>query len=107
MPVSNALFSESDDEIKKLMMDTLIVLNDAGGYKGLRKIILKDDNYRMRVFASYALGRIKHNWSSSILLEAKADKAKEVRAEVCNSLGFYNDRNILNELLDVVNNEAE
>jgi HEAT repeat protein len=105
--VSVALFSESDDEIKNILMNTLIGLNDAGGYKGLRKVILKDDNYKMRVIASYALGRIKHNWSSSILLEGKNDKSKEVRAEICNSLGFYNDKNIIKELLEVVNNDSE
>jgi HEAT repeat protein len=105
--VSNALFSESDDEIKEILMNTLVALNNAGGYKGLRKIILKDDNYKMRVIASYALGRIKHSWSSLILLEGKNDKSKEVRAEICNSLGFYNDNNILKELIDVVNNDPE
>jgi HEAT repeat protein len=107
VPVSNALFSESEDDIKELLMNTLIVLNDAGGYKGLRKTLLKDDNYRMRIMASYTLGRIKHNWSSLILLEAKNDNSKEVRAEIFNSLGFYNDKNILKELLDVVNNDPE
>ncbi len=107
VPVSNALFSETEDDIKDMMMNTLIVLNDAGGHKGLRKIILKDDNYRMKITASYALGRIRHNWSSLILLEAKNDNSKEVRAEICNSLGFYNDKNILKELLDIVNNDPE
>jgi HEAT repeat protein len=106
-PVSNALFLETEDDIKDLLMNTLIALNDAGGHKGIRNVILKDDNYNMRIMASYVLGKIKHNWSSFILLEAMNDSSKEVRAEICNSLGFYNDKNILKELLDIVNNDPE
>ncbi|MBN2402505.1 MAG: HEAT repeat domain-containing protein [Spirochaetes bacterium] len=107
VPVSAALYSEPDDEIKEILMNTLIALNNGGGFKGLKNVLLKDDNYRMRILSSYALGRIKHKWSSLILLEAKNDASKEVRAEICNSLGFYNDKKIINELLDVVNNEPE
>ncbi|MFH0976498.1 MAG: HEAT repeat domain-containing protein [Spirochaetota bacterium] len=106
-PVSYALFAEKDDDIKALLINTLIGINNAGGYKGLRKIILNDNNYRLRVLASYALGRIKHSWSSSILLEGKNDKSMEVRAEIGNSLGYYNERNILKELLEMIDNDKE
>lgn len=107
MPLSLSLFAESDDEIKEYIINTMIAINDAGGYKGIRKILLQDENYRIRILASYALGRIKSNWSSSILLEGKSDKSKEVRAEICNSLGFYYDNNILKELIAFVNNDPE
>jgi HEAT repeat protein len=107
MPLSLSLFAESDDEIKEYLINTMIAINDAGGYKGIRKILLQDENYRIRILASYALGRIKSNWSSSILLEGKSDKSKEVRAEICNSLGLYYDNNILKELIAFVNNDPE
>jgi HEAT repeat protein len=105
--ISLGLYAEQDDEIKELLINTMIAVNDAGGYKGIRKVLLEDDNYRIKVLASYALGQIKHNWSSLVLLEGKNDASREVRAEICNSLGFYNDKNIIKELTDIVNEEPD
>jgi HEAT repeat protein len=105
--ISLGLFAEQDDEIKEMLINTLIAINDAGGYKGLRKVLLSDPNYRMKVIASYALGQIRYNWSFPVLLEGKNDSSKEVRAEICNSLGYYFDKNIIRELIDIMNEDPE
>ncbi len=107
IPVSIGLYAEQDDEIKEILINILIAVNDAGGYKGIRKVLLSDDNYRIKVMAAYALGCIKNKYSSPVLLEGKSDASREVRAEICNSLGFYNDKNIIKELIDIVNDDPD
>ncbi|MBN2039017.1 MAG: HEAT repeat domain-containing protein [Spirochaetes bacterium] len=106
-PVSYGLYDESEDDIKMLMIDALISLKDAGGYKGLKKIISEDKNYRIRVFSAYSLGIIRKNYSELILLESIGDGTKEVRAEICNSLGYYKKKDVITRLLEVIGNDQE
>ena len=104
-PLSMQLYSEVDDEIKSVIMKTMIALKNAGGYKGLERILLKDENAEMRIRAAYALGSIRFRKSSLILARALTDNTPEVRAEVCNSLGFYRTGKNRKKLLDIVNDD--
>lgn len=106
-PVSFSLFNESENDIKMLMISTLIKLKDAGGFKGLKKIISEDNDYKVRIFSAYALGVIRKKYSESLLLLSLGDDIKEVRAEICHSLGYYKKKHVTTELLEVIGNDRE
>jgi HEAT repeat protein len=106
-PLSEQLAIENDDEIKKVIIDTLIGLNNAGGYKGLSKVLLDDKNISMKINAAFALGSIRFRDSSYILLNGLKDSDMKVRAEVCNSLGYYSTKETIENLLDIINSDPE
>ncbi len=105
--LSEQLAVENDDEIKEVIIDTLTGLNNAGGYKGLRKILTSDKNVRMRIASAFALGSIRFRDSGYILLEGLKDPDPKVRAEACNSLGYYSTRESVQALLEAVNSDPE
>ena len=105
--LSKQLFKEKYDEIKEILIDTLIALKNAGGYKGLKYIIQNDRNVYNRIKVAYALGKIKHKKSISVLLKGISDIDPRVRAEICKSLGYYKDKKIVARLLMLINDDLK
>ena len=105
--LSEQLAIESDNGIKKVIIDTLIELNNAGGYKGLRKVLSDDKNVSMRINSAFALGSIRLRDSIYILLNGLNDSDPKVRAEVCNSLGYYSTKEAVQALLDAINSDPD
>ena len=105
--LSEQLAIESDNGIKKVIIDTLIELNNAGGYKGLRKVLSDDKNVSMRINSAFALGSIRLRDSIYILLNGLNDPDPKVRAEVCNSLGYYSTKETVQALLDAINSDPD
>jgi HEAT repeat protein len=106
-PISNYLCTEPDDEIKTILIESLIALNDPGGYRGLKKIISGDNNEKIRVYTAYALGIINKKQSETLLCDSLTDRSKEVRAEICHSLVYFNNKRVINKLLDIINYDSD
>ena len=106
-PLSRQLYEETEDDIKRLIIDTLIRLKDGGGFKGLEKVLLNDQNPELRIHAAYAYGTLGNKKSLPSLLRGLRDKDYRVRAEVCSSLGQFKDKRILPYLLGIINDDTE
>jgi HEAT repeat protein len=104
-PLSLRLFVEDDNEIKELMIETLATLRRTGDVRGLEKIMLTDGNLGLRVKAAYVLGYSGSLQAFTALQKALFDSDFRVRAEVCNSLGNYRNRQSLASLFDVLERE--
>lgn len=105
--LSEQLAVEGDDVIKRIIIDTHILINNAGGYKGLRRILKEDGNVDLRILSAFALGTIRYRESIDVLLSALDDPDEKVRAEICNSLGYYKTREVVQSLLEIINDDPE
>ncbi len=103
--LSGQLAVESDDRIKRTIIDTLIKIKVPGVFKGLKKILLSEKNIMLRVRSAYALGSIRSKGAVPILLQGLKDPDPKVRAEVCNSLGNFNIKKSGTALLNMINDE--
>ena len=105
--VSGQLWKEDDDEIKQLLIDTLVRLKNGGGFRGLEKVLTQDKNVSLRIQAAYAIGAIGDARGLSLLMSALDDSNCRVQAEACFSLGLFRaQRGSVVRLLNVVNNET-
>jgi HEAT repeat protein len=106
-PLSLRLLVEDDNEIKELMLETLALLKRAGDVRGLEKILLTDSSLGLRVKAAYVLGYSGSLQAFTALQKALFDSDFRVRAEACNSLGNYRNRQSLASLFDVLEREDQ
>jgi HEAT repeat protein len=106
-PLCIRLMSEEDNEIKEIMIETLASLKRAGDVRGLERIMLNDGNLSLRIKAAYILGFSGSQQAFSVLVQALKDQDYRVRGEVCNSLGYYRNRQSLASLYDVMEREKE
>jgi HEAT repeat protein len=100
--LSMRLLAEDDNEIKELLVDTLAVLKRASDIRGLEKILLTDPNAGLRIKSAYVLGFSGSLAALAALLQGLKDSDYRVRAETCNSLGNYRNRQALAGLLEVL-----
>jgi len=105
--LSLLLLREEDDAIKGLILDTLIKLRSYGDIRALEKILLKDENFRLRVKSAYFFGYTRDNRAVKILLKGLEDPDFRVRAEVCSSLGNYRNSLVLSSLLDIIKADSK
>jgi HEAT repeat protein len=105
--ISEQLAIETDNQIKSILIDSLLDMKDGGGYKGFENIIDHENYPGIRIKSTYALGIIGGNKAVPILLKALKDSEYKVRAETCNSLSFYKDKTVISNLLSIVNNDPE
>jgi len=104
--VSNQLDIESDNQIKNMLMEILISVKNAGGFRGLERVLLHESDADLRIKAAFALGFIGDIRGASLLLKGLEDRDYRIRAEVCASLGnFKNNAAVINGLLDRVNHD--
>lgn len=101
-PVSSRLLVEDDNEIKDLLIDTLTVLKRSGDTRGLEKILTGDSSASLRIKSAYVLSFSANQSSQSSLQQSLRDQDYRVRAEACNSLGYFRNRQALASLLEVL-----
>jgi len=97
-PLSLRLLVEDDNEIKELMIETLALLKRRGRCAGLEKNTPYRQQSGLRVKAAYVLG-YSAACRPSRPPEALFDSDFRVRAEACNSLGNYRNRQSLQACL--------
>jgi len=101
-PLSYRLLPEDDNEIKDIMLETLSVLRRVGDVRGLEKILTTDDNLSLRIKAGHVLSFSGSLQGQAALQQGLRDKDYRVRAEVCNSLGYYRNRQALASLFEIL-----
>jgi len=101
-PLSYRLLPEEDDEIKDIMLETLSVMRRVGDVRGLEKILTTDGNLTLRIKAGYALSFSGSLQGQAALQQGLRDKDYRVRAEACNSLGYYRNRQALASLFEML-----
>lgn len=106
-PLSNQLARENDDIIKDEIITALVGLRRVGVMTGLENILLRDMSVQLRIRVAYALGVIGDQRALPLLLKGLQDADYRVRAEVCNSLGFYRNPASIGALLGAVSNDRE
>ncbi len=104
--LSDILASEKEDRVKELIIDTLVSFRSGAGFKGLSKILYNDENILLRIRATHALGRIEDRNSIQYLVKALNDRENTVRAEACNSLGYYKMKAAVDPLIEVIRSDA-
>jgi HEAT repeat protein len=103
--MSLRLLAEEDNVIKQLLLDTLALMKRAGDTRGPEKILLADADEGLRIKAAYILGFSGNQAALMALILGLKDSDYRVRAEVCNSLGNYRNRQALAGLLDILARE--
>lgn len=106
--ISSQLAAEQEDDIKFLLLETLIRLRSSGGFAGLQKVLLADTNARLRIRAAYALGVNNEIRSVPLLLQGLDDADYRVKSEACYSLSRYRGlRHTSDKLMEIVNEEKD
>ncbi len=100
--LSNRLYIESEDDIKRILMDTLADFKDGGGYRGLGKIVKTDENPHLRIHAAYCIGEIGQMQGLSLLSDAAKDSDYRVRAEALSALSHYKEQRAAEVLLESI-----
>jgi HEAT repeat protein len=106
-PLSLRLFLEDDNEIKDIAIEALSGLRRTGDTRGLEKILQTDRNQGLRVKSAYVLGFSGSQQAFAALREGLKDPDFRVRAEVCNSLGSFRNRQALEILFEVLDKEEQ
>ncbi len=106
-PLSLRLLAEEDNEIKDLMIETLSSMRRVGDIRGLEKILLNDSNLGLRIKSAYVLGFSGSQQAFSALHHALKDSDFRVRAEACNSIGNFRNRQALACLFEVLERNEE
>ncbi len=106
-PLSLRLLAEEDNEIKDLMLETLSSVRRVGDIRGLEKILLNDSNLGLRIKSAYVLGFSGSHQAFSALHQALRDPDFRVRAEACNSIGNFRNRQALASLFEVLERNEE
>lgn len=106
-PLSLRLLTEDDNEIKELLLETLAGLNRVGDVRGLEKVLRTDRNQGLRVKSAYVLGFSASQQAFAALREGLKDADFRVRAEVCNSLGNFRNRQAIAVLFEVLEKEDQ
>ncbi len=107
MPLSQRLMSETEDDIKDMIMDTMIRVKNGGNINGLSSVLFKDPDEALRVKSAYALGVIRDNHAVAVLMQGMSDPSMKVRAEIANSLGMYKTSDSIRSLLETVEKDRE
>jgi HEAT repeat protein len=105
-PLSYRLMAEEDDEIKDIMLETLSVMRRIGDVRGLEKILATDSSLSLRIKSAYVLSFSGSLQGQAALQQGLRDRDYRVRAEVCNSLGYYKNRQSLASLFEVLSRES-
>ena len=105
--LSSRLMLERDDEIKGLLLEALIKIKRSGNVRNLEKVFTTDRNIRLKIKTAYLLGLAGSQLAATILMNGLKDNDYRVKAEICNSLGNYRNRQVLSSLLNVLKNESK
>jgi HEAT repeat protein len=105
-PLCYRLVTEEDNEIKDTMLETLSVMRRVGDVRGLERILAGDPNLSLRIKAAYVLSFSGSAQGQAALEKGLRDRDYRARAEVCNSLGYYRNRQALASLFDVLSGES-
>ena len=100
--LSNQLYGETQDDIKNLIMNTLVEFRDGGGFRGLSRILLEDANPGLRINSAFSIGEIKSNRSLPYLIDGLKDTDYRVKAEVCHSLKHFRENRVVDNLIEVI-----
>ena len=104
--LSNMLRTEQDRTVRGAIIDALISFRNGGGMNGLRYIIEKENNTKLRIKAAFALGEIREESETySILKKALSDGDYRVRGEACNALGRLKKAGVSGILIETITNE--
>lgn len=103
--MSNQLYSESEKQVKELIIDTLIKFDTGAGFSGLSKILLYDKDVMLKVRSAYAMGVIEDHKALPYLFQALNDNDNRVIAETCNALGNYDRKEVIEKLLSVIKSD--
>jgi HEAT repeat protein len=105
--VSEQLSIETDPSVKNTLMEILLQMKDGGGFHGLEKMITGEEYIPLKIKAAYILGVIGGQKSLPLLMKAIDDTDYKVRAEACNSLSTYRDKNVTSGLISVIREDNE
>ncbi len=106
-PLSLRLLSEDDNEIKDMMIEALSSMKRVGDIRGLEKIVTADSNLGLRIKSAYVLGFSGSQQAFSSLQQALKDGDYRVRAEACNSIGNFRNRQALAVLFEVLDRNEQ
>jgi HEAT repeat protein len=104
-PISNRLMVEQDDEIKEILLDTLLRFKKIDAVSGIVSILRNDSNLKLRIKAAYILGIFKNDKTLNDLLEAARDADYRLRTEACNSLGNFKNSKSIEMLFEKIQND--
>jgi len=105
-PLCYRLATEDDNEINDIMLETLSAMRRVGDVRGLEKILTSDSSLQLRIKSAYVLSFSGSQQGQAALEKGLHDRDYRARAEVCNSLGYYRNRQALTSLFDVLANET-
>ncbi|MCL1911808.1 MAG: HEAT repeat domain-containing protein [Leptospirales bacterium] len=80
---------EEDDEIKEIIVDSLVHRESVPSTAGIVKVLRGDKDVSLRVKAAFLLGLRRDIQTMYSLIDALKDEQDTVRAEACNSLANY------------------
>ncbi len=105
--LSSRLYKEDDHEIKDGIVELVILLRKAGTLSGFERVLYTDESIDLRIKAAYALGIIRDDRAASVLVKGLQNRDYRVRAEICNSLGYYRQAISMNALLRVIEKDKK
>lgn len=104
--LNDQLSVENNDYLKNVYMD-IIVSFRTSSVKGIEKIALTDSYPQLRIKAVAALGNLRSERSSDVLIRSLSDPDSRVRAEACNSLALLDSRKSTPRMVVMLKNEND
>jgi HEAT repeat protein len=107
MPLSQRLMVETENDVKDMIMESLIRVKNAGNISGLARVLHSDGNDALRIKSAFALGAVREMRAVPVLLQGAGDRSFKVRAEVANSLGMYKSAESIAQLLEMTEKDDD
>ena len=104
---SRRLPEEESAKLKIEMIKHMLLLNNAGGGKGLYFLLKEEKNIEVLQWSIYAVGRLRLRGSVKELLNITRHKHAGIRSEAAMALKQLKSTGSVNSLLDLLENEQE
>jgi len=100
--ISNQLEQESESPLKNIGLDLLMMLRKGGGGKGISKILLQDEDEKLRLKAALSAGlTFEQGTVDALVRSVESDSSYRVRLEGVNSMGLLKNKKFIPVLQEI------
>ncbi|MES0491212.1 MAG: HEAT repeat domain-containing protein [Leptospirales bacterium] len=105
--ISEQLEKEKKDKLKLLQIQALLRLNSSGKMEGLNKIMRKEKNREIVIWAIYVTGRLKDHKGLDAIIKNLTHDDERVRVESAHALAYIKSRHSISHLIKRLSDEKE
>ncbi|MCS6984674.1 MAG: HEAT repeat domain-containing protein [Leptospiraceae bacterium] len=105
--ISEQLARETENELQLEQIEALMRLKNSGGMAGLNRVMMRETNLKVRLWALYVAGYLADMRGYDAVLSNVYHQSPEIRAEAAFALGYFRNKSAVKPLLALVKYDLE